>query len=124
MSFVLNNKGKGMQSSSDQPLVWEEHCVTTLITAVKETRWNVFEKKGYIFRGVPFFSLLPVYGSIRRKILTGFPSQMEAPKVICSFQISLRPRFYGEKLSPEKKGHPPTRATLGEPKFPPFSYRT
>ena len=26
-----------MQSSSEQPLVMEEHCVTTLITAVKET---------------------------------------------------------------------------------------
>ena len=28
---------KGMQSSSEQPLVGEEHCVTTLITAAKET---------------------------------------------------------------------------------------
>ena len=37
MSLVLNNKGKGMQSSSEQPLVGEEHCVTTLITAAKET---------------------------------------------------------------------------------------
>ena len=27
-----------MQSSSEQPLVGEEHCVTTLITAAKETR--------------------------------------------------------------------------------------
>ena len=26
-----------MQSSSEQPLVMEEHCVTTLITAAKET---------------------------------------------------------------------------------------
>ena len=26
-----------MQSSSEQPLVGEEHCVTTLITAEKET---------------------------------------------------------------------------------------
>ena len=26
-----------MQSSSEQPLVGEEHCVTTLITAAKET---------------------------------------------------------------------------------------
>ena len=38
MSLVLSNKGKGMQSSSEQPLVGEEHCVTTLITAAKETR--------------------------------------------------------------------------------------
>ena len=37
MSLVLSNKGKGMQSSSEQPLVGEEHCVTTLITAAKET---------------------------------------------------------------------------------------
>ena len=27
-----------MQSSSEQPLVGEEHCVTTIITAAKETR--------------------------------------------------------------------------------------
>ena len=27
-----------MQGSSEQPLVGEEHCVTTLITAAKETR--------------------------------------------------------------------------------------
>ena len=38
MSLVLSNKGKGMQSSSEQPLVGEEHCVTTLITAAKETK--------------------------------------------------------------------------------------
>ena len=37
MVLVLSNKGKGMQSSSEQPLVGEEHCVTTLITAAKET---------------------------------------------------------------------------------------
>ena len=36
-SLVFSNKGKGMQSSSEQPLVGEEHCVTTLITAAKET---------------------------------------------------------------------------------------
>ena len=28
---------KGKQGSSEQPLVGEEHCVTTLITAAKET---------------------------------------------------------------------------------------
>ena len=38
MSFVLSNKGKGMQSSSEQPLVGEERYVTTRITAAKETR--------------------------------------------------------------------------------------
>ena len=38
MLLVLSDKGKGMQSSSEQPLVEEEHCVTTLITAAKETR--------------------------------------------------------------------------------------
>ena len=35
---LLVNLRKGMQSSSEQPLVGEEHCVTTLITAAKETR--------------------------------------------------------------------------------------
>ena len=29
-----------MQGSSEQPLVGEEHCVTTLITAAKETMLN------------------------------------------------------------------------------------
>ena len=37
MSLVLSNKGKGMQSSSEQPLVGEERYVTTQITAAKET---------------------------------------------------------------------------------------
>ena len=37
MLLVLSDKGKGMLSSSEQPLVGEEHCVTALITAAKET---------------------------------------------------------------------------------------
>ena len=37
MLLVLSNKGKGMQSSSKQPLVGDERYVTTLITAAKET---------------------------------------------------------------------------------------
>ena len=41
MSLVLSNKGKGMQSSSEQPLVGEERYVTTRITAAKETRIKV-----------------------------------------------------------------------------------
>ena len=40
MLLVLSDKGKGLQSSSEQPLVGEEHCVTTLITAAKETTDN------------------------------------------------------------------------------------
>ena len=38
MLLVLSDKGKGMQSSSEQPLVGEKHCVTTLITAAKQTK--------------------------------------------------------------------------------------
>ena len=34
---LLVNLRKGMQGSSEQPLVGEEHCVTTLITAATET---------------------------------------------------------------------------------------
>ena len=34
---LLVNFRKGMQGSSKQPLVGVEHCVTTLITATKET---------------------------------------------------------------------------------------
>ena len=41
MSLVLSNKGKGMQSSSEQPLVGEERYVTTRITAAKETTLSV-----------------------------------------------------------------------------------
>ena len=41
MSLVLSNKGKGMQSSSEQPLVGEERYVTTRITAAKETKWVI-----------------------------------------------------------------------------------
>ena len=37
MLLVFSNKGKGMQSSSEQPLVGEERYVTTLIMAAKET---------------------------------------------------------------------------------------
>ena len=37
MSLVLSDKGKGMKSSSEQPLVGEERYVTTRITAAKET---------------------------------------------------------------------------------------
>ena len=36
---LLVNLWKGMQSSSEQPLVGEERYVTTLITAAKETGW-------------------------------------------------------------------------------------
>ena len=35
---LLVNLRKGMQSSSEQPLVGEERYVTTLITAAKETK--------------------------------------------------------------------------------------
>ena len=34
---LLVNLRIGMQGSSEQPLVGEEHCVTTVITAAKET---------------------------------------------------------------------------------------
>ena len=34
---LLVNLRKGMQSSSEQPLVGEGHCVTTRITAAKES---------------------------------------------------------------------------------------
>ena len=40
MLLVLSEKGKGMQSSREQPLVGEEHCVTSLITAAKETNFE------------------------------------------------------------------------------------
>ena len=48
MSLVLSNKGKGMQSSSEQPLVGEERYVTTRITAAKETRANRVLRKTYL----------------------------------------------------------------------------
>ena len=45
MSLVLRNKGKGMQRSSEQPLVGEERYVTTLITAAKETTNKLHHQK-------------------------------------------------------------------------------
>ena len=42
---LLVNLRKAMQSSSEQPLVGEEHCVTTLITAAKETKNKVSTSK-------------------------------------------------------------------------------
>ena len=48
MSLVLSNKGKGMQSSSEQPLVGEERYVTTRITAAKETKLH--SGKNLLFR--------------------------------------------------------------------------
>ena len=49
MSLVLSNKGKGMQSSSEQPLVGEERYVTTRITAAKETRVDLTREKKTFF---------------------------------------------------------------------------
>ena len=60
MLLVLSNKGKGMQSSREQPLVGEEHCVMTLITAAKETKikpiksgkfWVCYVSKSLAFAG-------------------------------------------------------------------------
>ena len=55
MSLVLSNKGKGMQSSSEQPLVGEERYVTTRITAAKETNLKFIVAKLLIFERKVFF---------------------------------------------------------------------
>ena len=51
-AYFLVNLRKGMQSSSEQPLVGEERYVTTLITAPKETRnlLDIDEKPGKFSR--------------------------------------------------------------------------
>ena len=54
MSLVLSNKGKGMQSSSEQPLVGEERYVTTRITAAKETIFNMAKQLSEENGGGPF----------------------------------------------------------------------
>ena len=59
MSLVLSNKGKGMQSSSEQPLVGEERYVTTRITAAKETKENGDEEKHSRARRAPGDKFLP-----------------------------------------------------------------
>ena len=41
---LLVNLRKGMQSSSEQLLVGEEYCVTTRITAAKETSLMIAER--------------------------------------------------------------------------------
>ena len=46
---LLVNLRKGMQGSSEQPLVGEEHCVTTLITAAKETIASLERKNSFEF---------------------------------------------------------------------------
>ena len=51
--FLLVNLRKGMQSSSEQPLVGEEHCVTTRITAAKETMKNMESDKTPGTDGLP-----------------------------------------------------------------------
>ena len=55
MSLVLSNKGKGMQSSSEQPLVGEERYVTTRITAAKETKSDRAPTLVYVRLEVGFF---------------------------------------------------------------------
>ena len=52
---LLVNLRKGMQSSSEQPLVGEERYVTTLITAAKET--------SVLSISDPFEQLLPYHSS-------------------------------------------------------------
>ena len=47
-----------------------------------------FPNKVNTFRGIPFFSLLPVYYSIWRKILTGLSSQIEGALPLSAFFIS------------------------------------
>ena len=42
---LLVNLRKGMQGSSEQPLVGEEHYGTTLITAAKETTQRMAEQQ-------------------------------------------------------------------------------
>ena len=46
---LLVNLRKGMQSSSEQPLVGEEHCVTTLITAATTKQAYRDELVVYLF---------------------------------------------------------------------------
>ena len=58
MLLVVSEKGKGMQSSSEQPLVGEEHCVTNRITAAKETNCLIARQGAdlsvYTFLKCPF----------------------------------------------------------------------
>ena len=60
MLLVLSNKGKGMQSSS--AVNGEDRCVTTLITAAKETTSlpaRVDSKKNDCFRRLMVFANEP-----------------------------------------------------------------
>ena len=54
---LLVNLRKGKQGSSEQPFVGEEHCVTTLITAAKETILTEVRstKETFSFRITPMF---------------------------------------------------------------------
>ena len=69
------------------------------------SRWNVFEKKGYNYlsRCSVFLSFTGVRFHLTENSHRFSLSNESALGFIYSFQISLRPRFYGEKLSPEKR---------------------
>ena len=78
MSLVLSNKGKGMQSSSEQPLVGEERYVTTRITATKKplsSQKNPFEPNK------PFrASFIGILGMRMRSVLVCLPHEQEERK--------------------------------------------
>ena len=62
---LLVNLRKGMQSSSEQPLVGEERYVTTLITAAKETTLPSSCSSSFWYRDCVTVSSFVVLGSQR-----------------------------------------------------------
>ena len=63
------------------------------------------ENLGNTFRGIPFFSFLPVYCFIWRKILTGFSSHKESAPGLGWLPGILRPlreRLHGKKMGGDK----------------------
>ena len=87
---LLVNLRKGMQSSSEQPLVGEEHCVTTVITAAKETRYVVTrsrmktENLAFLESVARQFSSLPIFvdcNKVRKHFEYILYAWMEAFKV-------------------------------------------
>ena len=89
MLFVPSNKGKGMQSSSEQPLVVEERYVTTEIMAAKEI--NVNGDSFVIIASSLHPSLLTEHSENR---LVEEPLKKTCKKMkinCCAFTLSLKP---------------------------------
>ena len=88
--FLLVNLRKGMQSSSEQPLVGEEHCVTTRITAAKETRFDFEDRTRPSFFFFFFISKRPESGACQCNNITNFPFFANYNKTFGKYNVATK----------------------------------